>query len=40
MKRYTKPGKVHQLLLNQLGFTLPAQPPPVIQIPKPVVETF
>ena len=40
MKRYTKPEKVHQLLLDQLGFTLPEQPPPEIQNPKPVVETF
>ena len=31
MKRYTKPEKVHQLLLDQLGFTLPAQPPPEIR---------
>ncbi len=37
MKRYTKPEKVHQLLLAQLGFTLPAQPPPEIRNPKPVV---
>ncbi len=40
MKRYTKPEKVHQLLLDQLGFTLPAQPPPAIRNPKPVVEIF
>jgi hypothetical protein len=40
MKRYTKPEKVHQLLLDQLGFVLPAQPPPEIRNPKPVVETF
>ena len=40
MKRYTKPGKAHQLLLDQLGFTLPSQPPPEIRNPKPVVETF
>ncbi len=40
MKRYTKSEKVHHLLLNQLGFTLPEQPPPEIQNPKPVVETF
>ena len=39
-KRYTKPEKVHQLLLDQLGFTLPEQPPPEIRNPKPVVETF
>jgi len=30
MKRYTKPEKVHHLLLDQLGYTLPAQPPPEI----------
>jgi len=30
MKRYTKPEKVHRLLLNQLNFTLPDQPPPEI----------
>lgn len=37
MKRYTKPEKVHQLLLGQLGFTLPGQPPPEIRNPMPVV---
>jgi hypothetical protein len=31
MKRHTKPEKLHQLLLNQLGLTLPAQPPPEIK---------
>ena len=36
----TKPEKAHQLLLDQLGFILPAQPPPEIRNPKPVVETF
>jgi transposase len=40
MKRHTKPEKVHQLLLDRLGFILPAQPPPEIRNPKPVVETF
>jgi transposase len=40
MKRYTKPEKVHHLLLDQLGFTLPGQPPPEIRNPTPVVETF
>jgi transposase len=40
MKRHTKPEKLHQLLLDQLGFVLPAQPPPEIRNPKPVVETF
>ena len=40
MRRYTKPEKVHELLLDQLGFTLPAQPPPEIRNPKPVVETY
>jgi len=37
MKRFTKPEKIHHLLLNQLGFTLPPQPPPEIRNPKPVV---
>jgi hypothetical protein len=27
-------------LLDQLGFTMPAQPPPEIRNHKPVVETF
>jgi transposase len=40
MRRYTKPEKVHQLLLDRLGFTLPAQPPPEIRNPGSVVETF
>jgi hypothetical protein len=40
LKRYTKPEKVHQLLLDQLGFSLPAQPPPEIRNPMSVVETF
>jgi len=40
MKRHTKPEKLHQLLLNQLGLELPAQPPPEITIPAPVVKTF
>ncbi|MDP3849337.1 MAG: hypothetical protein Q8Q59_02455 [Luteolibacter sp.] len=40
MKRHTKPEKVHQLLLDQLGFTLPAQAPPGIRNSMPVVETF
>ncbi len=33
MKRYTKPEKIHHLLLDQLGFTLPAQPPREIRDP-------
>ena len=37
MRRYTKPEKVHQLLLDRLGFTLPGQPPPEIRNPSPVV---
>ncbi len=37
MKRYTKPEKVHHLLLDQLGFTLPSQPPPEIGNPGHVV---
>jgi len=37
MKRYTKPEKVHQLLLDKLGFTLPSQPPPEIGNPGHVV---
>ena len=40
MSRYTKPEKVHRLLLEQLGLNLPAQPPPEIRKPRPVVETF
>lgn len=40
MKRYTKPEKVHQLLLDQIGFTLPVQPPPEIRYSMPVVETY
>jgi hypothetical protein len=40
MRRYTKPEKIHQLLLDHLGFTLPAQPPPEIRNPMAVVETF
>lgn len=40
MRRYTKPEKVHHLLLDQLGFTLPAQPPPEIRNTGPVVETY
>lgn len=40
MKRYTKPENVHHLLLDQLGFTLPSQPPPEIRKPSHVVETF
>ncbi len=40
MKRYTKPEKVHQLLLERIGFKLPSQPPPEIRNPSPVVETF
>jgi transposase len=40
MKRYTKPEKLHHLLLDQLGLTLPVQPPPEITHPvEPVVET-
>ena len=38
--RYTKPEKLHHLLLDQIGFTLPAQPPPEIRNPMSVVETF
>lgn len=34
MKRYTKPEKVHQLLLDQLKLVLPAQAPPEIHCPK------
>jgi transposase len=37
MKRYTKPEKVHQLLLDQLAFVLPKQPPPEIRNPGRVV---
>jgi hypothetical protein len=40
MKRYTKPEKIHHLLLDQLGFALPALLPPEIRNPKPVVETI
>ena len=37
MARYTKPEKVHHLLLDRLGLTLPAQPPPEIRPSAPVV---
>ena len=41
MKRYTKPEKLHQLLLTQLNFSLPQQPPPEIKTaPTSVVETY
>lgn len=40
MKHYTKPEKVHCLLLDQLGLALPSRPPPQIRNPMPVVETF
>lgn len=40
MKRHTKPEKLHQLLLDQLGFSLPVQPPPEIRGRMAVVETF
>lgn len=40
MKRSTKPEKIHHLLLDQLGFTLPEPAPPEIQNPNLVVETF
>ena len=40
MKRYTKPEKVHRLLIEKLGLDLPSQPPPEIRNPKLVVETF
>jgi hypothetical protein len=33
MRRYTKPEKLHRLLLDQLGFELPVQPPPEIHAP-------
>jgi hypothetical protein len=35
MKRYTRPEKVHHLLLDQLGFTLPCQPRQKSEIPDP-----
>jgi hypothetical protein len=34
MKRYTKPEKLHQLILGQLGLTLPEQAPPEIKLPQ------
>jgi transposase len=37
MRRHTKPEKIHRLLLDRLGLTLPAQPPPEIRNPGPVV---
>jgi len=41
MKRYTRPEKLHHLLLSQLKLTLPDQPPPEIHSPGGrVVETF
>ena len=40
MKRHTKPEPLHHLLLDQLGFTLPPQPPPEIRAGNAVVETY
>lgn len=40
MKRHTKPEQLHHLLLDQLGFTLPPQPPPEIRAGNAVVETY
>jgi len=40
MRRHTKPTNLHQLLLGQLGFVLPAPPPPEIRASAAVVETF
>lgn len=38
--RYTKPEEIHHVLLDQLGLTLPAQPPPEIRNSTSEVETF